>query len=254
MGCRRNLEDAVGALMKVEPAAFSQCLQSHCQPRFQQWLSNKETKTLGLFLACDLIEHLGEGSCSQWPAFMPAVMESLHDESADVRTPAAFAVSLAAPLQQFSEATAPAYQKLFQLLQRPAPKKKDTTAKVAQDNAVSALVSMCIHKPIPETAEAWKLVLTKLPLREDEDEAKKVHKKIAQAILDQNVAMLGENFANLGKLLSILAEIEKEESLCEKETDEKIHQIFKSLPQQKIVECGGELSEKQQKKIENILR
>lgn len=185
---------------------------------------------------------------------MPAVMEGLHDESADVRTPAAFAVSLAAPLPQFAEATAPAYQKLFQLLQRPAPKKRDTTAKVASDNAVSALVNMCLHKPIPETGEAWKIVLTKLPLRDDEDEAKKVHKKIAQAVLDQNAGMLGDNFCNLGKILSILAEVEKEESLCETETDEKIHQIFKSLPADRILALKGEFTEKQQKKIENMLR
>ena len=46
-----------------------------------------------------------------------------------------------------------------------------------------------------------------MPLRRDEEEGKKVHKNLVNLVLASHEGVLGPNGANLGKLLSIFAEI-----------------------------------------------
>merc|ERR1719215_687563 len=142
----------------------------------------KQHRTLALFLACDLIQHLKELSEPTWPVFMPAVFQCLGETDGDVRTPAAYAVSLAAPLPKFQEAAPEAFKRLAQIVSGPAPKKRDESGKVAMDNCISALFALARHQlpQCPPDVPAWKLVVGKLPLQEDEEEAKKVHKAVAE--------------------------------------------------------------------------
>jgi len=58
---------------------------------------------------------------------------------------------------------------------------------------VSALLSLMQHKGqlCPPEVPAYQLIVAKLPLREDEDEAKKVHKTICEMLLSQNVGLMG---------------------------------------------------------------
>jgi hypothetical protein len=101
--CRRCCEDAVGSVMEVAPAAFLQCLPQ-VGPRLQQWLASKQNRTLGLFLACDMLKNLKEESKTSWPIFMPVVFQSLTDADHDVRIAAAYAVNLASSIPLFAEA------------------------------------------------------------------------------------------------------------------------------------------------------
>lgn len=100
----------------------------------------------------------------------------------------------------------------------------------------------------------FKLVLEKLPLKEDEEEAKKVHEIIVTQFQAQNAALLGDGNSNLPALLKILAEVYKQEAICEKETDQKIVALFKSLPQNVLEGAASSFSEKQLKKIQNICK
>ncbi|CAE7672178.1 sal3, partial [Symbiodinium pilosum] len=168
---RRNYEEILGAMMKVSPEQFLPCL-SGCAQRIQQWVATKENKVLGLYLVCDLLDHLKEHSESAWPIFMPKIFESIHDEDADARTAAAYAVNLAAPLAKFAEATPEAFKRLAVVVGKPKPKKRDEKAKVAMDNAVAAMLSLLKDKGqlCPPDIQAWDLVLAKLPLRDDCEE------------------------------------------------------------------------------------
>merc|ERR1712183_1160331 len=95
-------------------------------------------------------------------------------------------------------------------LSKPAPKKrKDDKAKIALDNAVAAMLSLAVNHPAACPPETYKLIISKLPLKDDEEEAKKTHKQIADQILAQNAGLLGESSANLPDLLKFLAEIHK---------------------------------------------
>eukprot|EP00434_Breviolum_minutum_P028635 symbB.v1.2.025339.t1/scaffold2431.1/size102990/3 len=175
--------------------------------------------------------------------------------STNLQTAAAYAINLAAPLPKFAEAAPEVFKALAKLLSAPKPKKRDEKAKVAMDNAVAAMLSMLKDKGqlCPPDLQAWDLALSKLPIKDDCEEAKKVHEKVIDMVLAQNQGLLGADNRNLGKVLSILAEIYKQEEICNKECDEKILKIFKSLPQNMVVSAAASFSEKQQKKIEKML-
>jgi len=252
--CRRSLEEALGSVMQVAPQEFLQCLPD-CSNRMAQWLTAPQSKALALLLACDMIQHLKEHSEQAWPVFMDAVLLSLGDKDPELRIPAAFAISLAAPLPNFSKAAPEAFKRLAQIVSGPAPKKRDDNAKIARDNCVSALFALARDKPTlcPPEVPAWQLVVGKLPIKDDEDEAKKVHKGVAQLVLDQHAGLLGPDNAHIGKILSALAEVYKQENLCEKETDAAIVRIFQMMPRDNLLKLAGGFSEKQQKKIEKML-
>jgi len=250
--CRRSLEEALGATMEVAPQDFMQCLPV-CGQKIEQWLSTKQHKTLALFLACDLIQHLKENSESVWPTFMPAVFQALQDSDPDVRTPAAYAINLASPLAKFDEAAPSAFKFLGQIVGGPAPKKRDDKGKVALDNAVSALLVLAKEKPTlcPAEIPVWQLVVSKLPLKEDEEEAKKVHKLVCDLLLAEHAGLLGGG-NHIGPILSALAEVYKQENICEPDTDEKILKIFNGL-KANLGTWAASFSEKQQKKVEKML-
>lgn len=254
--CRRSLEDAIGSVMKAAPEQFvaSQCLPA-CGAKIQQWLGTKEHRALALLLACDMLEHLKERSEPVWPAFMEQALNLLGDKDADVRIPAAYAISLAAPIPNFAAAAPEAFRRVAQLVSGPAPKKRDDSGKIAMDNCVSALASLMQHKSsaCPPEVPAWQLIVNKLPLRDDEDEAKKVHKMICELVMSQNAGLLGPDNAHIGKILSALAEVYKQEELSAKETDALILRIFQMLPRSNLQQLAAGFSEKQQKKIEKML-
>jgi len=252
---RRNYEEILGAVMQVAPAEFMPCLPT-CADRIGKWLSTKDYKVLGLYLACDLIQHLKDQSQSAWPIFMPEVFRALGDEEADARTAAAYAINLAAPLPNFAEAAPQAFTRLAQIVGGKTPKKRDEKGKLAMDNAVAALLSMAKEKPqlCPPDVQAWNLVIARLPLREDEEEAKKVHEKLVGLVLEQNQGLLGgPERTNLGAVLAVLAEVYHVETICNKETESKILQIFKMLPRDLLGGLASRFTEKQQKKIEKMI-
>merc|ERR1719220_1492591 len=231
--------------MKAGPQLFIQCLPL-CSTKIQQWLGTQQHRAL---------EHLKDLSEPAWPCFMEQALTLLGDKEADVRIPAAYAMSLAAPIPNFAAAAPQAFQRLATLVSGPAPKKRDDSGKIAMDNCVSALLSLMEHKAqlCPPEVPAWQLIIGKLPIRDDEDEAKKVHKTISEMLLAQNAGLLGPDNAHLGKVLSALAEVYKQENLCAKETDALILKIFQMLPRDNLLKLAGGFSEKQQKKIEKML-
>jgi len=124
------------------------------------------------------------------------------------------------------------------------------------DNCTLALFALAKEKPTlcPPEIPAWKLVVDKLPLRDDEDEAKKVHKAICELVLEQHTGLLGPDNAHIGKILSALAEVYKQENLSAKETDTLILRIFQMLPRDKLQLLASGFTEKQQQKIEKMLK
>lgn len=249
--CRRSIEEVLGSLMEVMPETFVSALP-FCETKMKLWLSSKQNCTLALFLACDLLQHLKEASSPVWPTIFPAIFTALTNEDAEIRIPAAYAINLAAPIAAFAEAAPEAYTKLQAILSAPAPRKRrEEKAKVAMDNAVAAMLALAVHKPDKCPATAFQLVLNKLPLKDDEEEAKKVHKLLVQQVKANNTRLTDPT--NLPKILSVLAEIYKQENMCEKETDAEIISIFKQLPPATIQQQASGFSEKQQKKIERIM-
>jgi hypothetical protein len=251
--CRRAMEETIGGLLKNNPNAFVQYTED-IGKKLQQWLSSKDNMVLGLHLACDCLENLREKSHVLWPVFMSQVFNGIGDKDADVRTAAAYAINLAATIAQFREAAPDAFRRVAQVVTGPNPKKKDDSAKIAMDNAVAALFTLAFEQgdSCPQEVDAFFFALKRMPLKEDWEEAKKVHKKLATNLMAQHAGLIGANKKNLGQVLSVLIEVYKQENISEKELDDQIAVIFKQLGQN-LQEYKSSFTEKQQKKIEKLL-
>merc|ERR1712070_818217 len=127
--------------------------------------------------------------------------------------------------------------------------------KLAMDNAVAALLELAQAKPdqCPPSVPSWQLVVSKLSLKHDDDEAQKVHDKVVDLVFQQHAGLLGPDGANLGKILSALAEVYRTETICKKETDAKICNVFQAIPREHLLSLARGFTEKQQKKIEKML-
>jgi len=252
--CRQTFVEALGHIMEVAPVEFLQCL-AECQQRITAWLQSKQNKTLALFLGCELLKHLKEKSEPVWPVLMPAVMNSLCDPGPEERIAASYAVNLAAPLDSFSQAAGEAFRRLAQVVGGPSPKKSQERAKVALDNATSALLALTVGKGqfCPPEIKPWKMIVGRLPIKEDEEEAKKVHDQLAGLVMQEHPGLMEDGGAHLGKVLSALAEVYKQEEYSTKDGDQKILQIFRKIPRDMLVKLAPSFSEKQQKKIEKML-
>lgn len=257
--CRRALEEVFGSMMELAPTFFVEALPK-CEEKIRLWMSEEKTITIALFLVCDLLEKMKERSVPLWPTMIPAVFPCLTHAKAEIRIPACYAVNLAAPLSQFAEATPQALKELSQILSAPVQKKgrkEKAKARMALDNAVAATLALAVNRPNECAGQLplmFELVLGKLPLKEDEEEAKKVHEIVVSQCLANNVALLGQDNKNLPALLKALAEMYKQENICEKETDQKIVTVIKSLPQAVLEGAASQFSEKQVKKIQNICK
>lgn len=251
--CRRHLVEVLEAVMSTAPQAFAPCLP-HCAEKLQQWLGRKEDRVLAMDLASNIVEHLGENGKSVWPVFMPTMVNALDSTVSDERLEAAYVMNLAAPIPAFAELAPTAIQKLSAGLGQKV-KKKDLKAKMAVDNAAAALIRLAQHQAssIPSGIDLWGLALSKFPLRDDADEGKKMHKLLVDLVLQQHPGALGPNNANLGRLLSIFAEVHALEAISDKECDINIEKVFKMLPQEVLQSLASNFSEKQRKKIEAIL-
>eukprot|EP00416_Gambierdiscus_australes_P024464 CAMPEP_0171059734 /NCGR_PEP_ID=MMETSP0766_2-20121228/3382_1 /TAXON_ID=439317 /ORGANISM="Gambierdiscus australes, Strain CAWD 149" /LENGTH=223 /DNA_ID=CAMNT_0011515223 /DNA_START=80 /DNA_END=752 /DNA_ORIENTATION=- len=218
---------------------------------------SKKHKVLGLYLSCDLVANLQEQSMPVWPCFMPEVFNTLvAGKDPDERTAAAYAINLAAPLASFAEAAPEAFRRLVQALSPKRPPKRDAKGRMAYDNAVAALFTLGLEQSAccPPEIQAFVLVLERLPLKDDEDEGKKVHEKLVDLVVAEHPGLLGGPGApNLGRALSILAEVHHVEEICKEETEAKILQVFRKLPKEMLVKLAGSFTEKQQKKIEKML-
>jgi len=255
--CRRHLVEVLEGVMITAPQVFVSCLQ-FCSQKLQAWLIRKEDKVLAMDLASNIVEHLGENGKSVWPVFMPIMIQALESEDAEERLAAADIMSTAAKIPAFAEVAPTVFQKLAALLssQKKSAKKKDIMAKMALDNAVAALVNLSRHQAAacPAGLDCWGLALSKCPLREDAEEGQKTHKVLVELVLTQHQGILGANNANLGKLLSIFAEVHSVEEISDSECDAGIEKIFKMLPQDVVKSHFANFSEKQMKKIETIMK
>eukprot|EP00929_Paragymnodinium_shiwhaense_P000928 TRINITY_DN101124_c0_g1_i1.p1 TRINITY_DN101124_c0_g1~~TRINITY_DN101124_c0_g1_i1.p1 ORF type:complete len:1114 (+),score=426.29 TRINITY_DN101124_c0_g1_i1:133-3474(+) len=251
--CRRQCEEAIAAIMEAAPAEFVQGMSNEVNRRLNEWLPSKQNKTLGLFLVADLLKNLKEHSQPFWPLCMTHVFSGLQDKDADVRIPAAYSLNCAAPIAAFKEAAPQAFRALAQIMAAPAPKKRDSKGKVALDNVIAAMLSLARHQSdaCPPEVQAWNMVVEKLPLREDEEEARECHTSLVQCIIAQHPGIVAGD--NLGKALAVLAEIHENESLSKEELDKEIVKIFKTINPDILRQMAGNFTEKQQKKIEHMI-
>jgi len=243
-----------GACFKASPEAFVAQSLPTLQPLMQQWLSKPgPCRALGLHLACDLLEHLGDRAAGAWPMFMEQVLEALQSKDAEERNTAAYAIVLAAQVPQFGSAYGSrAYHAVGSSLQNFKAKKTDLDGRRAADNAAAALCQLCLSQPeaSPDLARSWEALLERLPLKTDLEESVKVNRKLFAEAVKPNGKM---DNALVAKVLGYLTEVYGRSEHCDEELQRDISIAFASLPQGTVESLMAQFSTKQQKKVKSIV-
>lgn len=254
-----QLAELLGALMLSAPQVFEQVALPQIGELMTMLFESKSPLTeeedlkLGMYIACDLIEHLKQSSVRGWPMFMPKVLNALHHKNPEIRQAAAYAINMAAAIPEFQEVATVAHDKLVEVVseRKKFPKKHDDLSKEAMDNMVAALMEVLFHQNFP--AESWQLVFSKLPLRDDLAEAEKVHTELLKRMKCENPKIMGPNNQNLGKLLGIFSEVYGSVFSTD-ELNMDIRTTFAQIPKETLANLQAQFSQKQIKKIQRVLK
>ena len=120
------------------------------------------------------------------------------------------------------------------------------------DNCVSALGALARYQNRPDLYEPW---LQYLPLRNDEVEGPVVYNMLIDLINDNHPIVLGNNFANLPKILSIFIAITGTSFVKNKELRARVNKFFeniKVMPPALLHQVVPQLHQSQQDKLAAI--
>lgn len=256
--CREGLSAVLGACMKASPEVFVSHSWPALQPLLVQWLGSAggSARILGLAVAGDLCEHLGERAVAVWPVFMEVVFDAVCSTDPGERNAAAFVLLLAARETSFGPSLgARAYVALGSSLQRFKAKKNDEEAQHAADNVVAALCQLCLSHPdaSPDLDGCWHAVFGKLPLKVDLDEGRKLHRKLFTEVQKPNGGNL-RTMARVAHVLGYLCEQYGHIELCDGELQRDLALALASLPPDTLSSLTSQLPAKQQKKVDRALR
>ncbi|CAJ1359246.1 unnamed protein product, partial [Effrenium voratum] len=227
-----------------------------------QWLQPnmpKEDRKLALFVMCDFLEHLGQRVTSQWPQFVPKLLEDLHNPDPDLRQPACYAVYLAAKIPEFAPLALDAANKLCQVVTQSRQRSKKKSEKIAQacaDNALSGLGEiLLVHQQavMSMQAQLWQVWVGGLPCREDDSEGVRNHRRLLEFIQQEKKEVVGEGGQNVPKLFGVLVDVYKTD-MADEETSKGIGAFALLLGESKLESFAAQFSEKQRKKLLRIVR
>lgn len=255
--CRLGLCSIFGACMKADPAVFVAHSWPRIQQMLQEWLGPQGGigRPVGLHMASEMCEHLGENSASVWPVFMEQVLNALSEKDADMRNTAAFTVMLAAQVPAFgSQYGAVAYVKVGESLTNFKAKKTDEDAQRATDNTTAALVQLLLSHPAvsPNLDICWDMAFSKMPFKVDHDEAQKIHRKLFVEV--QKMSAASSDPKRVAQILGYLCEIYGRSEHCDDELQEDLAKAFAGLPGDTAAALFSQFTPKQQQKAQRILQ
>jgi len=259
---REAICEIAGAVMEHHPDTFvAEGLASHlalAQKFLQPNLTTDDHK-LALFIVCNLLEHLGSRITSEWPKFMPQMLETVMHEAPELRQPACYGISLAAKDPAFAAVAGDAAKKLAEVVtqsRKRSKKKSDRIVQACADNALSALVNILLNHEAALGAlgaELWEVWLAGLPCQEDEQEGERNHKILLQLTVQDKPEIVGAGGQYLPRLLTILIDVYKTD-MVEEETSKGIGQLALRLGEARLEHCAQGFSEKRRKKLLRIVR
>lgn len=159
----------------------------------------------------DVIMYGGQQGVELVSNILPAMGVYILDQDAEVRQAAAFGVGICAQFggDAFAAANGAGIVKgLEKIVADPSARREGYA--VASDNAMSALMKIIEFQPAclgEATAKVGSLVLEYLPAVDDEAEARVMHGALVRFVQKSDPRIMGNNSANLGKILSILSTV-----------------------------------------------
>jgi len=261
-GLRNAAVNCGSAVMQHHPELFvaeglplyMQMVQKFLQPGVQL-----DDRRLALCVVFAFGEHLKEKVVPQWEYFLPAVLQDITSDKAEVRTPACYAASFLvreAAFEPYAPDTAAKLAEVITKTRARGKKKSEKPAQMAADNALSALVELLLHHAAPLQAaqgQLWSTWLGGLPVQEDEAEGVRNHKILLGLMEQQKPEVVGPGCANLPRLLSILVDIYKTDMVDEL-TSAAIGKLLVNAGEAALEKFAVSFSEKQKKKLMRIVR
>ncbi|CAM4380542.1 unnamed protein product, partial [Caretta caretta] len=211
----------------------------------------------GLCIFDDIVEHCSPSSFKYAEYFLRPMLQSICDNSPEVRQAAAYGVGVMAQFggESYRPFCTEALPLLVRVIQSPDAKAKENVN--ATENCISAVGKIMKFKPdcvnVEEILPHW---LSWLPLHEDKEEAVHTFNYLCDLIESNNPIVLGHNNANLPRIFSIIADGEiheaiKHEDPCTKRLANVVRQVQTSGGL--WTECISQLNADQQAAIQELL-
>ncbi|XP_073425650.1 importin-5 isoform X1 [Dendrobates tinctorius] len=211
----------------------------------------------GLCIFDDIIEHCSPTSFQYAEYFLRPLLQSICDNSPEVRQAAAYGVGVMAQFggDNYRPFCTEAVPLLVGVIQAPDSKTKENIN--ATENCISAVGKIMKYRPdcvnVDEVLPHW---LSWLPLHEDKEEAVHTFNFLCDLLESNNPIVLGPNNSNLPRIFSIIAdggvhESVKNEDLCGKRLANVVRQVQASGGL--FTECVSQLNPVQQKALQDLL-
>uniref|UniRef100_A0A8C0HC71 Importin 5 n=1 Tax=Chelonoidis abingdonii TaxID=106734 RepID=A0A8C0HC71_CHEAB len=211
----------------------------------------------GLCIFDDIVEHCSPSSFKYAEYFLRPMLQSICDNSPEVRQAAAYGVGVMAQFggESYRPFCTEALPLLVRVIQSPDAKTKENVN--ATENCISAVGKIMKFKPdcvnVEEVLPHW---LSWLPLHEDKEEAVHTFSYLCDLIESNNPIVLGHNNSNLPRIFSIIADGEiheaiKHEDPCTKRLANVVRQVQTSGGL--WTECISQLNADQQAAIQELL-
>lgn len=261
---RFSLVDVAASLMKVSKEEFVQVGLPMYMELLQALLNkgNDCDKSLALYMASDVVEHLGELSVPFWNSFMEIACGSITDKSPVIRRHAASVVGYGATVPIFAQIAPVAASQVARVLQKHGEKHRRRRAlnaeakqvAMAVDSSIWALGMICEHQERNvggDSTGAWKMWLSHMPPRGDREVGAKACSQLLQLMIKSHPVVTAPE--QQPRVLAILAEAYKSRN-SNPSLDKEIAASIVHAGTASVKNLAVQLTERQQKKLEQILK
>jgi hypothetical protein len=165
-------------------------------------------KQVALCIFDDLIEHLGAHSLPYFQHILPVAIPGINDQDPSVRQAAVYGMGLCAQFggQQIASVIPEISQRLTQIISLPDGRTDDWIS--ATENAIAAIGKICVFQSgAVDVSKLLPMWFSWLPVTADNIEAKVTYGQLCSFIESSNPYIIGTNFQNLPRILTIFAEI-----------------------------------------------
>ena len=168
----------------------------------------KSERQWGICIFDDLVEFASDECHSYKDSFLSQMQTYVNDPEPEIRQAAAYGLGILSkcPPEHFGQACVESLPILSQCISREEARSSIFESS-ATDNAISAVAKICKHLPqlVPYDT-ILPLFLSWLPIVEDREEAAIVYNYLCELIECNNEYILGQNNANLPRIVAIFAE------------------------------------------------
>mmetsp|Transcript_21433 Transcript_21433/g.29989 ORF Transcript_21433/g.29989 Transcript_21433/m.29989 type:complete len:1094 (-) Transcript_21433:418-3699(-) len=203
------LADCLGNLFKSYKEATLPYFQNLIFPIIVEMLKGVTSdKQVALCVFDDLIEHLGAHAVPFLQHYLPIAIPAINDADPAVRQASVYGMGLCAQFggQQMASVIPEITQRLTQVITLPDARSDDWAC--ATENAIAAIGKICIFQAgAVDVSKLLPMWFSWLPVTQDNIEAKVTYAQLCSFIESSNPYIIGANFQNLPRILSIFAEI-----------------------------------------------